>query len=332
MNFEYLETYVLVYFLVKGGGGKTTDTHATATGINRGEAAFNAGSEVRRIKLNRKQFITNLIETEKYSEEEAEKAHKTALREAQRALADKLKNPPQNSIYRPLAIDLNDQASLTHVYGLQKNSLPTAFDVLKGDVPIEKAIVQTPHGYILPGGSNLNFLATTAPDYLTVVKSLRPKIIDKIARFFFPIVIDTSPNQNDVANDIALTAADGVVIPTNAEEFGKEGFVDALEKIERIKALNSTLETLGVLMNRFSEIDIVNQDVIEEMKEAAAKYGTNVFDTYIRECATVRKAQRVKQPIYDFDEVGDTATADYLAFFKELLDKNERLRCPKIIN
>jgi len=322
--------------LIKGGGGKTSDTKATTTGINRGEAAFNSGIELRRIQLGRKQFIQNTIANNNYPDEktakyEADKAHRKIEREAEKLLVSTLKNPPQHSIYTPLAVDFDRQASLTHSYGLQKNTLPTLYHVLKGEVSIHEAIVQTPQGFILPGGASLSYLANTGMDYLAVVRSFRP-IIDQIKRFFFPIVIDTSASENDIANDIALAVADGVIIPTNAEEFDKEGVVDALGKINRIRDLNPNLEVLGVLLNRFGETDIVNQDVLADIKDDVAKHGTTVFDTYIRECTTVRKAHRVRQSIFDYDEEGATATADYLTFIKELLDKNERLRCPKLKN
>jgi len=333
---EYIETFVLVLILGRGGGGKSSNTHTIATGINRGEAAFNAGERLRKAKLGRKQFIANYIKNNVLTDEQTAKAeaikiHDSQVKAAKTSLVAALKKPPKNSIYRPLAIDLDRQASLTHVYGLEKNTLPTLFDVLRGDVTIFEAIVQTPHGFILPGGRNLDYLEQTGSDYLAVAKSLRLLILKDLSRLFFPIVIDTAPSQNHISNDIALAAADGVIISAVGEEFAKEGVIDSLDKIERIKDLNPNLETLGILMNRYEE-DTVNKVTINEIREVSKKYDVEIFNSYIRECTVVKKAQKVKQSIFDYDEVGETTTADYLTFFNELLNKNERLKCPKIKN
>jgi hypothetical protein len=113
MNFE--QTYVLSLASIKGGNTKSSTSHSIATGINRGEMAFKAGALLRKTKLERRKFIEELISKNGISEADADRQHKVALRDAQRAMLYLLSNPPKKQIYQPLAIDFNDQASLTHL-------------------------------------------------------------------------------------------------------------------------------------------------------------------------------------------------------------------------
>ncbi|MBQ8735062.1 MAG: AAA family ATPase, partial [Bacteroidaceae bacterium] len=93
------------------------------------------------------------------------------------------------------------------------------------------------------------------------------------------IIIDCSPSLGLITVN-ALTAADSVIIPVQAEYFALEGISKLVNTIRMIKAkLNTGLEIEGFLLTMYdSRLRLANQ-IYEELK---GYFGSMVFDTVIQ--------------------------------------------------
>ena len=93
------------------------------------------------------------------------------------------------------------------------------------------------------------------------------------------IIIDCSPSLGLITVN-ALTAADSVVIPVQAEYFALEGISKLLNTIRIIKSkLNKSLEIEGFLLTMYdARLRLANQ-IYEELK---GHFGDMVFNTVIR--------------------------------------------------
>ena len=132
------------------------------------------------------------------------------------------------------------------------------------------------------------------------------------------IVIDTPPALGILTIN-ALTACDSVIIPAQADIYSLQGIADLADTIKQIKKYcNPALTIEGILFTRYSSRSAFNKELAELAGELAAKLGTRVFTTTIREAVAVKKAQAVQQSVFEY-EPRAKVTEDYRAFIEELL-------------
>jgi chromosome partitioning protein len=216
-----------------------------------------------------------------------------------------------------LIVDMDAQGNTTDTCAAVVNGeTPTAFDILSKRTPAIEAIQQTSHGDIIPSSLELatmdNVLTATGKEY-RLQKALAP-VLDK----YDFVIVDTPPALG-VLTINALTAATGIIIPTNADKYGLQGIMQLYGQIESVQEYtNPKLEIYGILLTRHTPRQTVLSDFAEGFKETAKQIKTSVFNTYIRECAAIRKAQATRQSIYQFDPKCAGAV-DYANFVEEFL-------------
>jgi chromosome partitioning protein len=147
-----------------------------------------------------------------------------------------------------LAVDLDPQAALTYSLGFEPDDLePTVHDVLAGRTPLSDTIRSAEEGFdLVPAnidlaGAEAYLLTRTAREY-----ALR-EALDDVADRYEVIVLDCPPSLG-VLTIIALTAADQVLIPLQAETLSHRGVAQLMLSIQDIRRLtNSTLRVVGLL-------------------------------------------------------------------------------------
>ena len=131
------------------------------------------------------------------------------------------------------------------------------------------------------------------------------------------ILIDCSPSLGLITVN-ALTAADSVIIPVQAEYFALEGISKLLNTIRIIKSkLNPALAIEGFLLTMYdARLRLANQ-IYEELKN---HFGEMVFNTVIPRNIRLSEAPSHGKPImlYDSKCVGARA---YRALAEEFLSK-----------
>lgn len=134
------------------------------------------------------------------------------------------------------------------------------------------------------------------------------------------ILIDCSPSLGIITVN-ALTAADSVLIPVQAEYFALEGIAQLLNTIRIIKnRLKPTLEIEGFLLTMYdARLRLANQ-IFEELK---GHFGDMVFSTVIPRNIKLSESPSHGLPVilYDPDSRGAIA---YTQLAKELKARNRK--------
>lgn len=186
-----------------------------------------------------------------------------------------------------LLVDLDPQGSLTVAAGVVE---PETVKVSIGDVlmtraqgapqDIKKAIIRTPAGLdIVPGNGMLSAaeltLATAMARESALLSTLRPAL----ERYDY-ILIDCLPSLGLIAVN-ALRAADGVMIPVQADFLAVQGLAQILETIEAVREqLNPSLAVYGVLLTMVDMKNSHAQRVVATVRHSL-KGQIPVFDTQI---------------------------------------------------
>ena len=133
------------------------------------------------------------------------------------------------------------------------------------------------------------------------------------------ILIDCSPSLGLITVN-ALTAAQSIIIPVQAEYFALEGISKLLNTIKIIKTrLNPTLEIEGFLLTMYdSRLRQANQ-IYDEVKR---HFQELVFSTVIQRNVKLSEAPSYGLPaiLYDADSNG---AKNHMALAKELISRNE---------
>ena len=132
------------------------------------------------------------------------------------------------------------------------------------------------------------------------------------------ILIDCSPSLGLITVN-ALTAADSVIIPVQAEYFALEGISKLMNTIRIIKSrLNPKLEIEGFLLTMYdARLRLANQ-IYEELK---SYFGDMVFDTVIPRNIRLSEAPSHGLPAILYDPESRGATSHTL-LAKEIIAKH----------
>ena len=154
------------------------------------------------------------------------------------------------------------------------------------------------------------------PDREKVLK----KQLDKIKNDYDYILIDCSPSLGLITVN-ALTAADSVIIPVQAEYFALEGISKLLNTIRIIKSkLNTNLEIEGFLLTMYdARLRLANQ-IYEELK---GHFGDMVFNTVIPRNIKLSEAPSHGLPAILYDPESRGATSHVL-LAKEIIQKSKK--------
>jgi chromosome partitioning protein len=151
-----------------------------------------------------------------------------------------------------LAVDLDPQAALTYSLGFEPDDLePTIHDVLAGRTPISDTIQTSEEGFDLApanidlAGADAYLLMRTAREY--ALKEALEEVTDR----YELVVLDCPPSLGVITIN-ALTAADQVLVPLQAETLSHRGVGQLLNTIDDIRRLtNPSVRVVGLLPTMF---------------------------------------------------------------------------------
>ena len=131
------------------------------------------------------------------------------------------------------------------------------------------------------------------------------------------IIIDCPPSLGLMTVN-ALTAADAVIIPIQAEFYALEGLSQLVKTVNIVKKrLNPELEILGILLTMFDGRTNLAQQVEEEVK---SYFGKKVFRTVIPRAVKLSEAPSFGEPISAYAPKSKGAAA-YKSFCQEVLKR-----------
>jgi len=223
-----------------------------------------------------------------------------------------------------LLVDCDPQSNATSGLGLRKDPQRiSTYDLLMGAASAEEALQLTEleQLWVIPShknliGANLELVEAEQREF-----RLRHALAPLLERFEF-IVLDCPPAL-DLLTLNALVAANGVLIPMQAEYFALEGVSELLDTVERIRAaLNPGLEIEGVVLTMFDERTNLAQQVAEELRKY---FGERMCTTTIPRNIRLAEAPSHGKPALIYD-VRSRGAESYIRLAKELMDRQVATR------
>ena len=196
-----------------------------------------------------------------------------------------------------LLVDLDPQCNATVALGGDRDLHPSSYDCLTGDVSVAEAA--RPAGpdnlWLVPASRDLAGASVELPRLEGSETRLREGLGPVRERFALTL-LDCPPSLGPVSVN-ALTAADRVIVPVQAEYLALEGLVQFLETLGMIRReLNPALDVSGLLITMHDERTRLAQDVERELRE---HFPDMVFKTVIPRSVRVAEAPSYGLPVID---------------------------------
>ena len=223
-----------------------------------------------------------------------------------------------------LIIDADPQANATSGYGIDPRTMNASiYECLVDEYPLEGSEVPTCMDGLFLVGSRIDLAGA---EIELINKDQRERVLlnmlAPVKDKYDYIIIDCSPSLGLITVN-ALTAADSVIIPVQAEYFALEGISKLLNTVRIIKSrLNPELEIEGFLLTMYdARLRLANQ-IYEELK---GHFGDMVFNTVIPRNIRLSEAPSHGIPalLYDAESRGATS---HIMLAKELINKHNRRR------
>ena len=230
--------------------------------------------------------------------------------------------------FRVLAVDMDPQANLTSTLvprGAAGAGAKTVYEVLAEGVPASEAVVAVAGDR---AGSIDVLPASLAHKNLSVIDAAIGNNPDRYHRLsaalaaleglYDYVVVDTPPARDTLSYN-ALTAADGVLIPTEPSLYSADGIGPLYESIAQTQRYtNPGLAIVGLLMTNFEHGTKVARAMRSSIARIAEQLGCRAFETPISHTTDIRKSQAAHTDIFTFKPTSHAAR-DYDAFCTEFL-------------
>lgn len=216
-----------------------------------------------------------------------------------------------------LLVDLDQQASATRHIGIDpEKETPNLFHVFMKQITPSLAVKKTPFGFdIMPGNS---LLAAIEESLEAGDEKLFKELVSGILPEYDYVILDSPPGKAMLAIN-ALSAADEVIIPLQAERPALDGVQDILRFIQEIvwDKHNPNLKIGGILPTMFKRTTTHSSGVIKKAREI---WGDKVFDIEVPESIVFPRAFDHGAPLVCLDPEHDGAKA-YFKLAKTIYEK-----------
>ncbi len=215
-----------------------------------------------------------------------------------------------------LLVDLDPQGNATSGLGLDKTVIDAGtYELLLGTADLSQVTQTISDGfYLLPTNADLAAVEVELVNRPKREEALRQAL--KPASYDY-VIIDCPPALGLLTVN-ALTAANRIIIPVQAEYYALEGLGQLLQVFQGVRRnLNPQLEIMGVVITMYDSRTSLSNQVITEVK----KHFTNkVFKTMIPRNVRLAEAPSYGKPISDHDKWSKGARA-YKQLAKEVTER-----------
>ena len=222
-----------------------------------------------------------------------------------------------------LLIDFDPQGNASSGVGIHANmdeERPTIYNALLGEVPLSQVIRATgiDHLDLAPAnphlaGAEIELVGTFARE--GKLKTALAEVKDKYDYIF----IDCPPTLGLLTVN-ALTAADSVLVPLQAEYFALEGLGQLMNTIGLIRqSVNPALQVEGIALTMFNSQLKLSHEI---EKEVRTHFGEQVFKTVIPRNIKLSECTSFGKPIVLYD-VNSKGCIAYLDLAREILTRDQ---------
>jgi len=216
---------------------------------------------------------------------------------------------------RVLVIDLDGQANLTESFGLSIEEEQTVYGAMKGEYPLP--LVKLENGLaVVPSCLDLSAAESeliNEPGRELILKGLIAKLPGN-PKFDY-ILIDCPPSLGLLTLN-ALTAADYLIIPVQAQFLAMRGMAKIANVIEIVRErLNPNLNIGGIVITQFDKRKTLNKSVSEIIQDS---FCDKVFKTVIRDNVALAEAPVKGKNIFEYNKNCNGAK-DYMSLAQEVM-------------
>jgi chromosome partitioning protein len=230
--------------------------------------------------------------------------------------------------YRVLLLDFDPQGNASSGVGYPRDRVElTVYDALTGDVTLADVIRPTEITTLFVAPANTDLVGAEI-ELISAERRERflADALQTVASDYDYVVIDCPPSLGLLTLN-ALVAAEGVVIPMQAEYFALEGLSALTATIEKVRAAyNPRLAIDGVV---FTMYDARLSVAVQVRAEVEKYFGNKVFTEMVPRNVRLSEAPSHGKPalLYDMRCQG---TKSYLALADEFLDRTLMIDVPVV--
>lgn len=216
-----------------------------------------------------------------------------------------------------LLIDLDPQANLTLALGFDPSEMVNS----SGDILLDaKALLDSrletsfPNLDIIPANGGLEQAEQVLPVYLNYTTRLRNAIEAARPMPHQIIVIDCPPSLGAITTN-ALTAADLLVIPTQAEYFSAYALRDMMAIIRQVRTEDNPKLAYRILVTLLDQRNRAHRDIRDQLERT---FGVGLFNTVIEIDTKLRESPILGLPITQYKPTSRGAQ-QYRSLAEELI-------------
>ena len=231
-----------------------------------------------------------------------------------------------------LLIDFDPQGNASSAVGvhptMDENFL-TIYNALLGEMPISQVIRDTgiDHLDLAPANPHLAGAEIELVNTFAREQKLKTSLAEVKAKYDY-IFIDCPPTLGLLTVN-ALTAADSVLVPLQAEYFALEGLGQLMTTIGLIRqSVNPALQIEGIALTMFNSQLKLSHEI---EKEVRTHFGDQVFKTVIPRNIKLSECTSFGKPIVLYD-VNSKGCIAYLDLAREILAKSENAQAGLNLN
>ncbi len=216
-----------------------------------------------------------------------------------------------------LLVDLDPQGNATSGLGLDKTAVDGGtYELLLGQIQLTDAIkpVHDSGIFIVPTNANL-----AAVEVELVSKPNRENALQTaLSKAAYDYVLIDCPPALSLLTINALTAADSIIIPVQAEYYALEGLGQLLQVFQQVRGgLNPQLEIMGVVVTMYDSRTSLSDQVLKELEK---HFADKLFKTVIPRNVRLAEAPSYGQSIMQHDKWSKGARA-YKQLAKEVVER-----------
>jgi len=221
---------------------------------------------------------------------------------------------------RTLLIDFDPQGHATEHLGAreysEKNQI-SVLNILENKHLVTSNIMATyqPNLFLLPANLRLGLYNQNSPQgrQFNLKEAITPEVLEK-----FPIIlIDCQPSLSLLTLN-ALTAADYVLLPVQAEFLALDGLSQLIVTLREVQTkLHAKLSVLGILLTMFDSRNRLSGEVYNELQK---NFGKDLFASVIPRNVKLAEAPSFGKSIFDYDP-NSSGAKSYDLLVDEILTK-----------
>jgi chromosome partitioning protein len=219
---------------------------------------------------------------------------------------------------RVLLIDLDAQANLTLALGLEPGKIErTSANIFLDATPLLESCIATnfPNLDIIPAGIKLEQVEQTIPVHLNYTSKLRNTIESAGTIPYQIIMMDCPPSLGAITIN-AISAADLLIIPTQAEYFSAYALRNMMVAIRQVRKDGNVNLAYRILVTLLDQRNRAHRDIRDQLERA---FGVGLFKTVIEIDTKLRESPILGLPITQY-KPNSRGALQYRCLAEELID------------